>query len=143
MKKIIAGFVTALLTVILCLTLAGCDKSDSIKKAFEDEGYTVTVVDTNNDTAKKLLSAALTQEQIDEVGKYGIYLCTGSGVSSIVPAMYIKFSSGSALKDFLTVEKDGKEDASAYDTAKEKGYINGNCYLLPTVGKPLEIFKNA
>lgn len=143
MKKVLVGIVTALITVMLCLTLAGCDKSDKIKSAFEDEGYTVTVVDTNNDAAKKLLSAALTEDQIEEVGKYGIYLCTGTGISSIVPALYIKFSSASSLKDFLTVEKDGKQDTSAYDTAKEKGFINGNCYLLPTTGKPLEIFKNA
>lgn len=143
MKKIIVGVVTALLTVILCLSLSGCDKSDKIKSAFESEGYNVTIVDTNNDTAKKLLSAALTQEQIEKVGEYGIYLCTGTGLSSLVPAVYIKFSSASELKDFLTVEKDGEKDTAAYDTAKEKGYINGNCYLLPIVGKPLEIFKNA
>lgn len=139
MKKVVLGIVTALMTVMLCLTLAGCDKSDSIKKAFEDEGYTVTVVDTNNDTAKGLLSVALTKEQVEKVGEYGIYLCTGKAI----PALYIKFSSSGDLKDFLTVEKDGKEDTSAYDSAKEKGLINGNCYLLPVVGKPLEIFKNA
>ena len=139
MKKLLVGIVTTLLAVLLCCSLAGCDKSGNIKKAFEDEGYTVTIVDTNNDTAKGLLSAALTKEQVEKVGEYGIYLCTGK----LVPAIYIKFSSSSELKDFLTVEKDGNKDTSAYDTAKEKGFINGNCYLLPTVGKPLEIFKNA
>ena len=139
MKKLLVGIVSTLLAVLLCCSLAGCDKSGNIKKAFEDEGYTVTIVDTNNDTAKGLLSAALTKEQVEKVGEYGIYLCTGK----LVPAIYIKFSSSSELKDFLTVEKDGNKDTSAYDTAKEKGFINGNCYLLPTVGKPLEIFKNA
>lgn len=140
MKKLLAGIVTALLTVILCLTLTGCDKSDKIKSAFEDEGYTVTIVDTNNETAKKLLSAALTKDQIEDAGKYGIYLCTSTAG---LPALYIKFSSESELKDFLTVEKDGNKDTSAYDSAKDKGLINGNCYLLPNIGKPLEIFKNA
>ncbi len=140
MKKLLTGILMALLTVTVCLSLAGCDKSDKIKDAFEDEGYTVTVVNTDNDTAKGLLSAALTKEQMEEVSEYGLYLCTSS---KSLPALYIKFSSSGDLKDFLTTEKDGKEDTSAYDTAKEKGFINGNCYLLPNVGKPLEIFKNA
>ena len=141
MKKFLVGIVSAMVAVLLCFSLAGCDKSADIKKAFEKEGYTVTVVDTNNDTAKGLLSVALTSEQIEKVGEYGIYLCTGKLLQT--PALYIKFSSSGELKDFLTVEKDGNKDTSAYDSAKEKGFINGNCYLLPTVGKPLEIFKNA
>ena len=139
MKKLLVGVVSALMAVLLCLSLTGCDKSGNIKKAFEDEGYTVTVVNTDNDTAKSLLSVALTKEQVEKAGEYGIYLCTGKAV----PALYIKFSSAGELKDFLTVEKDGKKDTTAYDNAKEKGFINGNCYLLPTVGKPLEIFKKA
>lgn len=145
MKKVLLGFTTALLTVILCLTLAGCDKSGNIKKAFENEGYTVTEMTTkDNDSIKKILAIGLTQDQIAEIDKYSVFICSEGSVVSIPVAAIVKFSSSSEMKDFLTTEdSEGKKDTSAYDSAKEKGWVNGNCYILTLSSKALNVFKNA
>lgn len=144
-KKILVAISTALLIVILAFTMAGCDKSGSIVKAFEDKEYTVTEVSTDNDDAKSLLkTAGLTDEQVQNASEYKIYLCTAKGIAAITSSgLVIKFPSSGDLKEFLTVEdKDGNKDASAYDKAKEDGSINGNClYFGAPAGK--EIFKNA
>ena len=56
----------------------------------------------------------------------------------------MKFPGAGDLKSFLTVEdKDGKKDTSAYDKAKEDGYINGNCWLLTLSSDAKDIFKKA
>ncbi len=128
----------------LCFTLAGCDKSGSIKKAFEDEGYTVKTIDTNNETAKLLLSS-FTEEQIEKIDEYEIILCVGEGVIGAVATsgIVIKFPSEGEIKNFLTVEDaDGNKDTKLYDSAKENGSINGNCLYLGAP-KGLGIFKNA
>ena len=39
MKKFIAALSTALLVVILALTLSACDKSGAIENKFKDNGY--------------------------------------------------------------------------------------------------------
>ncbi len=145
MKKRILTVLIALITVLtLCFTLAGCDKSGSIKKAFEDEGYTVTTVDTNNEKAKSLLKTLFTEEQIEKIGEYEIILCVGEGLGAFTgTGMVIKFPSEGEIKNFLTVEDaDGNKDTKLYDSAKENGSINGNCLYLGAP-KGLEIFKNA
>lgn len=131
------------LVLVLCMTfsLAACgDQSESIKKAFEAKDYEVTTVDTNNDTAKTLLKLLLSEEQIQKVGEYELILCT-NGIFNI--ALVIKFPSAEEVKNFLTVEKDGKQDASAYDNAKEKGLINGNCMIFTSSSEAKGIFADA
>lgn len=144
MKKFLKAMSAALLVVILALTMAGCDKSGSIQKAFEDAEYTVTVVDTSDSTVQSLLKAAYTEEQVEEINSYSIYLCVGKGVNALTGSgLFIKFPSSGDLKSFLTTEdSEGNKDTSAYDKAKEDGSINGNClYVGASAGK--EIFKKA
>ena len=143
MKKFISAISMALLTVILAFTLAGCDKSGAIEKAYEDAGYNVTVTTTKeNSTVKGLLAKVLNEDQQKEIDKYAIIYANKNLVDNVV---IIKFGSSGDLKDFLTVEdKDGNKDTTAYDKAKDNGYINGNCYLILGYTKEsLEIFKNA
>lgn len=66
MKKFLAGIVSALMAVLLCFSLAGCDKSADVQKAFEDKGYKVTAVDSNNSAVKTVLSAVLSKEQMEK-----------------------------------------------------------------------------
>lgn len=144
MKKFLTALSAALLVVILALTMAGCDKSGNIKKAFENEEYTVTTVDASNETVQTLLKAALTEDQVSKVNEYEIILCVGKGLNAITGSgVVIKFPSSGELKSFLTVEdSEGNKDTSAYDKAKEDGSINGNClYFGSSAGK--DIFKKA
>ncbi|MDE6585589.1 MAG: hypothetical protein K2K80_02795 [Clostridia bacterium] len=143
MKKFISAISIALLTVILAFTLAGCDKSGAIEKAYEDNGYTVKITTTaENATVKNLISTILTEEQKKEIDKYALIYA-----SKLLPpegVVIIKFGSSGDLKDFLTIEdKDGNKDTSAYDAAKDAGHINGNCYFIVGGKDALNIFKNA
>jgi len=141
-KKVLLTLCAALMVVVFALTMAGCDKSGSIKKAFEKEGYTVTTVDANNDTAKGIFKAVgMTDDQIKKAGEYELILCVNGLINS---ALVLKCSSSGEVKDFLTSEdKDGNKDTSAYDKAKENGLINGNCYIITVSSSAKEIFKNA
>ena len=140
MKKFLKFLSSALLVVVLAFALTGCDKSGSIKKAFENEGYTVSVVDAENSGVASLLSSSLTKEQQEDLEKYEIISCS----KTLSVAVIIKCGSEGELKDFLTVEdSEGNKDTSAYDKAKENGNINGNCYLITLSSGAKEIFKNA
>ena len=135
--KILKKILVILTAALLVLSLASCDKSGSIKKAFEKEDYTVTVVDATNGTVKNLLDLALSDEQMEEVAEYEIILVSNGLFNT---AAIIKFPSAGDLKNFLTVEKDGKKDTEAYDTAKKNGKINGNCLLIGGSDEVEEIF---
>lgn len=140
MKKLLKVLSAAILVVVLAFAFAGCDKSGSVKKAFENEGYTVSVVDAENSGVASLISGSLTKEQQEELAKYEIIYCS----KALNVAVVIKCGSEGELKDFLTTEdSEGKKDTSAYDKAKENGYINGNCYLITLSSAAKEIFKNA
>lgn len=139
MKKFLATVSTVLLIAILAFTMAGCDNSGNIKKAFENEGYTVTSVKADSSEAKGLFTLmGFSEKQVKEAEKYEIIYC----VKGISACMIIKFPSEGDLKEFLTVEKDGNKDTAAYDKAKENDEINGNCLFIGT-GSSKDIFKKA
>ncbi|MDE6504716.1 MAG: hypothetical protein K2L42_02465 [Clostridia bacterium] len=129
MKKVLVSISAALLVVLLALTMAGCDKSGNIQKAYENEGYTVTRIDAQESTALKTL---LGEEAKDELDKYAVFVCT-KGLQSVT---FVKFPSADTIKEILG--EDG------YDKAVKSGFVNGNCYLLiPGLPGVNDIFKNA
>ena len=136
MKKVLAALTTALLVVIMALTMTGCDKSGSIEKAFKNEGYEVTS-QTVDEAAEKysLLKTALSsmsEENRKTVGKYGAIVCT----KTLKTAIIIKFPSSDDIKEILG--EDG------YKNAEDSGYVNGNCWLaVPLDLDASNIFKNA
>ncbi|MDE7087847.1 MAG: hypothetical protein K2O67_06615 [Clostridia bacterium] len=131
MKKFLAALTTALAVVVLALTLTACsNKSGSIKKAFESEGYTVTAVSGND---SKELKELLSEEQQKNAEKYEVITCKKGLVHN---ALIFVFPS----KDDL-VEALGQD---TYDSMVESGMINGNCYLVFTIDtEVIEIFKKA
>ena len=131
MKKFLAALTTALAVVVLALTLTACsNKSGSIKKAFESEGYTVTAVSGSD---SKELKELLSEEQQKNIDKYEVITCK-KGLVHV--AIVFVFPS----KDDL-VEALGQD---TYDSMVESGMINGNCYLFPTIdSEVIEIFKKA
>jgi hypothetical protein len=129
MKKFLKVLSVALLVVVLAFAFAGCDKSGSIKKAFENEGYTVTTAKAEDST---VLKSILTEEQQKNIEDYEVIVCA-KGLQS---ATIIKFPSSSDIKEALG--DDG------YAKAEDSGYVNGNCYLaVPLSTDATKIFKNA
>jgi uncharacterized lipoprotein YehR (DUF1307 family) len=138
--KNITRILAILSALVLLVSLVSCgDKSGAIKKAFEEDGWTVTTVNTENSTAKTVLSLFLTEEQIEDAAEYEIIWCNKSIVKN---AVVIKFPSSGDIKTFLTVEdSEGKKDTKAYDEAKANGMINGNCLLITADSDAKELFK--
>ncbi len=136
MKRILVIFTA----VILLLSMVSCgDKSGAIKKAFEDDGWTVKTVKADDTGVKVVLEILLTDEQIEKAADYEIIFCNKNIIKN---AVVIKFPSAGDIKAFLTVEdKDGKKDTTAYDKAKEEGMINGNCLLITVDSDAKELFK--
>lgn len=140
MKTMLKKLALIALAALMVVSLVSCDKSNAVKKAFEKEEYNVSTVDSENALIKGLLTAALNEEQMKELSEYELILAQ-KGLSI---ALIVKFPGAGDLKAFLTVEdKDGKKDTSAYDKAKEDGYINGNCWLLTLSSDAKDIFKKA
>lgn len=132
------------LACLMLVTLVSCDKSGSVKKAFEKEGYTVSTVNADNESIQSLLKILLNEEQIKKVGEYELILCTPEGILNAANlSLIIKVPSSGDLKDFLTTETDGKKDTSAYEKAEADGLINGNCLILTFGSEAKEIFKKA
>lgn len=135
MKKFLTAMATILAVVVMALTLAGCsDKSGSIKKAFEKEGFEVSAVKAED---SELLKEILTDEQEKDIDKYEVFSCLKkNGLLDTQSATIIKFPSKDEIIKAIGQEK--------YDKAVESGLINGNCYLLLPLGKDVvNIFKNA
>lgn len=144
MKKVLKSVLALSLACFMLLALVSCDKSGSIKKAFEKEGYTVTSVKADDESIQPLLKLLLNEEQMKKVGEYELILCTPDGLLNATNlALIIKVPSSSDLKDFLTTETDGKKDTSSYDKAEKEGWINGNCLILTLGSGAKDIFKKA
>lgn len=146
MKHILSRTVALALACLALFAIAGCasDKSAAVEKAFTKENYNVVKVDANNETAQGLLKILFNEEQIKKISTYEIMLFQQDGLlNSGKSALVIKFPSSNDLKDFFTVENDGKKDTSAYDEQKEKGNINGNCLIITLSDDSRSIFKKA
>ena len=140
MKKSVIKVLCLTFVVIMVFSLVSCDKSESIKKAFEDEGYTVSAVSADDSVVMGVIKTMLTDEQIERLDSYEIISC----VNGLNIAIIVKCPSSGDIKDFLTVEdEDGKKDTSAYDDAKDDGTINGNCIIFTLSSKAKEIFEKA
>lgn len=135
MKKFLRGLMVVLTVIVLATCFAGCgDKSGAIKRAFEKEGYEVTVI---NGADSEQLKNWLAEDKVDEIGKYEVITCTKSDsiLSALDTAVIFKCPS----KDEV-IENMGED---AYNKAVESGYVNGNCFLFSLSKTSLEIFKNA
>ena len=138
--KHMTRILSILTALVLLVSLVSCgDKSAAIKKAFEDDGWTVKAVDTDNSAVKTVLSLLLTDEQIEKAADYEIILCNKNIIKN---AVVIKFPSSGDVKTFLTVtDSDGKANTKAYDDAKANGMINGNCLLITADSDAKALFK--
>lgn len=134
MKKFTRILTLALVLSLALLSLASCDKSGSIKKAFEEEGYTVNVISAENEKAAAIFTLlGYTEEEIDEIEEYELIYCSNGFTKS---ALIVKYPSSGELKEELV--DDG--DTTYYDKQKADGKIRGNCHLIYGIGGAAEIF---
>lgn len=140
MKKTLVRVFTLVLATLMIFALVSCDKSKSVQKAFEKEGYDVTSVKASDSAIGTIIGSTLTSEQREHLDEYELMLCKKGLLDS---ALVIKFSSEKELKEFFAVEKDGKKDYSAYDKAEKDGLVNGNCYIITISGNAKDVFKGA
>lgn len=137
MKKFLTALTAILAVVVMAFALAACsgDKSGSIKKAFEKDGYEITVIKPED---SDLLKGMLSEEQQKDLSKYEVFTCVKKNTLGLPvhSATVFKFPS----KDDI-IEAAGQEE---YDEAVNSGLINGNCALYFTIDKDvINIFKNA
>lgn len=141
MKKIVRIMAVVMALLMVTLTFVSCgDKGEAVKKAFESKEWEVKTVSADSTGVDTLLKILLSEEQIERAEKYELIMVTNGLLNS---AIIIKCSSADEIKDFLTVEKDGKKDTTMYDKAKEDGIINGNCLILTLSSSAKDIFKGA
>ena len=138
MKKIINKILSFVCALVLVFSLAGCDKANAIKKAYEKAEYTVEVIDQNNSIVKAFLNT-LDEEARESAEDYE-FIFAGKGIANMNSAIIIKFPSAKVLKEALNTEK----NPAGYNEAKEAGAVNGNCYLVAgTTEEAREVFKKA
>lgn len=131
MKKFIKAFTAVLAVVVLAFALVGCsDKYGSIKKAYENDGYSVT--ETKVSDYETTLKTFMSDEQYEDIKDCKL-LVANKGIAA---AFVVTFGTVDDMKDFY-----GSDDN--YNNAVKDGYVNGNCMLLTLSSSAKEIFKNA
>ena len=61
-----------LVALVLVFSLTSCDKSESIKRAFEKEGWSVKTVNADDSGVKTVLKLLLSDKQIEDLADYEI-----------------------------------------------------------------------
>ena len=134
MKKLTKLLALALVLSVALLALASCDKSKSIKEAFEAEGYTVSVISAKNEKAKAIFTLLnYTEDEIDEIEEYELIYCADGLLKS---ALIVKYPSSFELKEEL-IDEGSK---AYYEEQLAAGRINGNCHLIYGIGGADDVF---
>ena len=127
-------FVLALVLAMVLFVLVGCDKSKSIKEAFEAEGYTVNAISVKNERAKAIFTLLnYTEEEIDEIEEYELIYCANGLLNG---ALIVKYPSSLELREEL-IDEGSKV---YYEEEMAAGRINGNCHLIYAIGGAEDIF---
>lgn len=132
MKKFFKVFAAVIAVAVLAFALVGCsDKYGSIKKAYEDAGYTVTEAAVSDMESE--LRVYISEEQYNKIKDGKVMVCN----KNLLLAFVVSPGSTDKLKDYY-----GSEEA--YNQAVESGYVNGNCILVyGTTSAVREIFQKA
>lgn len=118
MKKFLKALTAVLAVVVLTVALVGCgDKYGSIKKAYENEGYTISEIAVKDKESE--LKTILNSEQYESIKDGKMMSCS----KNFGYAFVITLGSTDKIKDFYGSEEE-------YNKAVESGYVNGNCVLL-------------
>ena len=133
MKRFLKAMTAVLAVVIMAVALVGCgDKYGSIKKAYENEGYTISEVAVKDKESE--LKTYISSEQYDKIKDGKILYCTKN---VILVAFVITMGSADKVKDYYGSEEE-------YKKAVDSGYVNGNCVLLVgSTSAVREIFQKA
>lgn len=128
MKKFVAITSVVVLAIVLATMLMACTPSEeSLTKKYEEEGYTVTSV--NSDKAQEYLDKYLEEDSEEVPVKYVLVVTDGVFGINVVPVCVVICFKNS---DDAKAAYEGNEDS---DTVKKKG----NAIAFGTA-KALELF---
>lgn len=131
MKKFLKAMTAVLAVVVLAFALVGCgDKYGSIKKAYENDGYSIT--ETKVSDYETQLKTFISNEKYEDIKDCKLLVAS----KGVVAAFVVTFGTVDDMKEFY-----GSDDN--YNDAVKDGNVNGNCMLLTISSSAREIFKNA
>ena len=137
MKKTTRILCVALIAIMLLSLVSCASKFNSIKKNFEDAGY--TYVESEDDSTARTIAAELEDGQLSCT--VHIFKNNGGILESLLgSAVVLEFKSDRELAKAFSEE--GSETLKGLiKDAQKSDYVNGNCVLITINPKALEIFK--
>ncbi len=139
MKKVLRLTALALVAVTLMLCLVGCSsKYNSLKKAFEEEGY------TENEKLDEISEEIKAELEKDEL-EVEIHLLSKTLSSAIIVEfnstddLVKAFKENEDLRDAVEDIKDNEDVQKIYEELEEAGVVCGNCFIIPISLNPKEI----
>ena len=126
MKKRIAVVLSLVLVSVFALT--ACSAAGGVKKNFENEGYTVEVIEYKDydENIRKQMEANADEDDLKILKKIKFMNITKNKLP--VATVYV-YPSKAKLKELMDSGEEG-----TYDSMVEQKLINGNCVLMPTGG---------
>lgn len=145
MKKFLKGSIIAALCLTMLFSLTACNKFNSVKKAFEKEGYTYS--DEENSSLSSLQASF--EDEDGKGASVTVHVFTKKdgvlGEQSVLFAV-LEFKSTKELNQEL---EDNETLKGMLKDSQKSDYVNGNCIFVPILGLPTpmqtarDIFKNA
>ena len=113
------------LVFVTLFTLVACSTFGSVKKNFEENGYTYVELDEDDSTVKTLTAEL-------EEGEISCTVHMFSKDGSILPAIALVLEFGSDKELQKAFAEDGSETLKGLiKDAQDSEYVNGNCVLFP------------
>lgn len=146
MKKL-TKLMALLLVVVSLIGITACSSSyGKIKKAFENEGYTVVEeMESLTDAMKENLEKEASDDMAIEV-----HIMTKALSSAVFIIEFkatdelVEYVQGSETIQGIIKDIASNEDVQAfYDALVDAGYANGNCLVFALLGDVTDIVKNA
>ncbi|MBE5757223.1 MAG: hypothetical protein E7342_05440 [Clostridiales bacterium] len=133
MKKL--SLVLLSLALAVCFLFAGCSKYGSIKRAYEDAGWTENAQVQNWTTQ---INTYLAEENREDITDTHVFEKAGL----ILPeyAIIVEFKSTESLVQAI---EDSATLQGIIEDAQNSDYVSGNCLLIPIISSnnALEVFK--
>lgn len=146
-KKLTIIFTALTLVVVMLATLCGCSSYNSIKSAFQKEGYEETDL---AGTYESYVTAIMGNDYASAASVHCLKKGSDNGggildaiTSSIGYVVIIEFKSNSDMEEYLKDKVSADDAEDVYEKLQELDTVNGNCFLVvSTLPEGYSIFKS-